>query len=73
MTGLLIWAASGLLALVNVLIAFIVRLHLTADDEHRQRMDKEIDSLRKRVHDLTAMVGKVDQWQRFHDEDRKHG
>jgi 3-methyladenine DNA glycosylase Tag len=34
------------------------------------RIEIRVEQISKRTHDLTALVGKVDQWQRFHDKDR---
>jgi hypothetical protein len=31
----------------------------------------EWELLRGRLHDLSGLIGKIDQWQRFHDEDHK--
>lgn len=47
----LAWLVGGLLGLVNVLIGFIIFLHLKSDDERHNHHKAEIDMLRKRVHD----------------------
>jgi len=31
----------------------------------------EWEQLRVRLHDLSGLIGKIDQWQRFYDEDKK--
>jgi hypothetical protein len=69
-TQFLILLASGLLALVNALIAFIVHLHLRSDYEHRERMDKEIGLLRRRVHEFGNRVAELITRARWLDEDK---
>lgn len=70
-TGIILSAIGGLLTLVNVLFGLILKAHKDSDDERYVRISHEVNQLRQRLHDLSATVGKVDQYQRFHDEDKK--
>lgn len=69
--ALSVWAIGALLGLVNVLIGFIVHLHLKADEEHRQRIDKEIDLIRQRVHDFGNRIAELITRARWAEEDRE--
>lgn len=80
--NILLTIIAGLLGLVNVLFGLLLKTHKDQDDErwrelknsHTEAWEEvrsEIVRLRTRVHDLSASVGKVDQWQRFHDEGDK--
>lgn len=46
-----LWLLNMLLGLLLVVIGFAVKLHMKSDDEHRQRIDKELDRVRQRLHD----------------------
>lgn len=50
LTGPILAIIGGLIALVQVLVGFIVHLHIKSDDEHRSRMEGEINKLRDRLH-----------------------
>jgi hypothetical protein len=67
---LLSFAVMGLLGIVNVLIAFIVRLHMKSDDADQQRTGKELDRLRDRVHDYGNRVSAIETQLRWMREDK---
>lgn len=50
-SGLLLWLLNFLLGLLLVVVGFAVKLHIKSDDEHRARIDKEIERIRQRLHD----------------------
>lgn len=60
----LLWAVNGLLGLVIALLGYILRMHKDSDEEHRQRFDREIDTLRVRGHDLSAKVAALEMMAR---------
>lgn len=62
---MLVWIINGLFGLLTAAVLVILKLHQKADDEHRKRMDDEIQSLRKRLHDLDSMVGQVKSEQAY--------
>lgn len=68
-TPLFLWAVGGLLGLVNALLALVLKAHKDSDDERWSGMNSEIEKIRVRLHEFSGMVGKVDQWQRFYDDD----
>ena len=67
----LLSAIFGLLGLVQLLFGLVLKAHKDRDDERLAELNAEILRIRNHVHALTATVGKVDQWQRFNDEDKK--
>lgn len=85
-TNILLTAIGGLLMLVQGLFWLVGKAHVDRDDERYLRVEGEIESkasdenmkrievrieqIAKRVHDLTAVVGKVEQVQRFYDQDK---
>ena len=71
LTPVLLWLIAGLVGLVNVLFGLVLKMHVDRDDERWNSVNDEIQLLRTRLHDLSSVSGKVDQWQRFHDEDKK--
>lgn len=48
----LFYVVSFLLGLVVTLVGVMLRQHSSADEDHRRRYDKEIDTLRRMLHDL---------------------
>lgn len=69
LTPLLLWLVGGLLSLVNALLWLVLKAHKDSDDERWKGMIVEIGKLRTRLHDFAGQVGKIDQWQRFYDND----
>lgn len=69
-TNALIMVIGVLLGLVQLLFSLVLKAHKDRDDERMAELHAEVLRLRNRLHDLTSSVGKVDQWQRFHDEDK---
>lgn len=69
-TAFLLSIIAGLLGLVNLLFGLVLKAHKDSDDERWKQLNEELGRLRARVHDMAGLVGKVDQWQRFHDEDK---
>lgn len=55
----LVWVINGLFAVVSILIGAIIRMHQKSDEEHRERMDKEINGLRTRMHELGNKLSEV--------------
>lgn len=56
--------ATGKMELVNEISLLRVEL---ANDYVK---NSEFLLVRQRVHDLSSIVGKIDQWQRFYDDDK---
>lgn len=50
-SALALWVLNTLLGLLLVVVGFAVKLHMKSDDEHRERIDKEIERIRQRLHD----------------------
>jgi hypothetical protein len=78
LTQILVLVIGGLLGLVQVLFGLLLKAHAdankTANAGHTEtfkRIEARVEQIAERVHALTAIVGKVDQWQRFHDEDKQ--
>ena len=71
LTTILTAAVTFLLSIVVALIAFILKQHQRADDEHRRRIDKEIDLLRQRVHNFGNRVSELITRARWIDEDKE--
>lgn len=46
-----LWLLNMLLGLLLVVIGFAVKMHMKSDDEHRERIDKELERVRQRLHD----------------------
>ena len=69
LTPFLLSVIAGLLGMVNLLFGLVLKAHKDVDDERWKGMTEEIAKLRARVHDMAGRVGKVDQWQRFHDDE----
>ena len=67
--GVLLWAVNILLGMVIALIGVIMRMHTQSDDEHRNRLDKEIGLLRQRLHDIANRFSEIQTRQRWADED----
>jgi uncharacterized membrane protein len=56
----LVWVVNGLLGLVILLLGVIVRMHQQSDEDHRKRMDREINMLRNRIHDWSSNIGWIE-------------
>jgi hypothetical protein len=74
--SILLGLIGGLLGLVQILFGFLLKAHKDSDKASHdvnadsiKRLETRIEQVAKRVHDLTAIVGKTDQWQRFHDKE----
>jgi hypothetical protein len=48
----LIAVIGGLFAIVQGLVAIVVRMHMASDDEHRLRLEADINAIRARAHEL---------------------
>ena len=74
--SILLALIGGLLGLVQILFGFLLKAHKDSDQaahdvnaDSIKRIEARIEQVAKRLHDLTAVVGKVDQWQRYHDKE----
>jgi hypothetical protein len=70
-TTILLSVIGGLITLANVLFGLVLKAHKDRDDERWAEMNAEMLRLRNRFHEIAGIIGKVDQWQRFRDEDNK--
>ena len=69
LTPFLLSVIAGLLGMVNILFGLLLKSHKDSDDERWKLLSEEIGRLRSRIHDMSGRVGKVDQWQRLHDDE----
>lgn len=60
-----------LLGLVQTLMGILLKSHKSSDDERATRHDKEIDSLRHRLHEVTTMVAELKAADYYRERDRK--
>lgn len=51
MIPIILGIVNLLIGLLLTVIGFVVKMHQKADDEHRVRIDKELDLVRQRLHD----------------------
>lgn len=59
-SNLILYIVNGLVGLVVLLIGVVVRQHQKADEDHKNRMDKEIDRLRSRLHDAESKLAGIE-------------
>lgn len=52
----LVGVLGALLSLSVALIGIILRQHEKSDEEHRARLEKEIERMRQRIHDYGGMI-----------------
>ena len=78
--SILLGLIGGLIGLVQILFGFLLKAHKDSDQAAHdvnaeaikrveKRFEERIEQIAKRIHDLTAIVGKVDQLQRFQDKE----
>jgi hypothetical protein len=77
----LVWIVTGLIGIIEILVGFIVHLHVKSDDERwrdhekitnerRLRIEAELGMLRGRIHDLSNRFSEINTRLRWVDEDK---
>ena len=68
-TSLLLLVIGVLLGLAQFLFGLLLKAHADGDKSAILRIEAQLQQITQHVHNLTAIVGKVEQWQRHHDQD----